>query len=172
MFSNDRQLTDRAVLEYPLGHPPERMALAAVTAPDPRVIVFARVGHDEAQIGVQHADGLAIAPLRQELVRHSPTGLEFGYGGSGPADTALNILSLILPPREAWRFHQRFKAQYVAAIPREGGTLHLSEVRGWIAEQYRVELADAARMADEREMRELLAEIETEERKATTEGRG
>jgi len=30
-------------------------------------------------------------PLTQ-VVRHSPMGMEWGYGGSGPADTALSIL--------------------------------------------------------------------------------
>jgi hypothetical protein len=28
---------------------------------------------------------------------HSPTGMEFGYGGSGPADFALNILAIFIP---------------------------------------------------------------------------
>jgi len=28
---------------------------------------------------------------------HSPTGVEIGYGGSGPADFALNVLAAVLP---------------------------------------------------------------------------
>jgi hypothetical protein len=32
-------------------------------------------------------------PLRQRIVYHSPTGFEWGYAGSGPADLALNILA-------------------------------------------------------------------------------
>lgn len=162
MFTPSKKLTDRAVLEYPLGHPPERMPLELVRATDPRVIFFARVdvaGGQGARITVEHPGTFAAAPLMQEYVRHSD-GLEFGYGGSGPADTALNILSLVVSPREAWRFHQEFKADHVATIPREGGRLELSTVRAWIASHYEVELADAARMADEQEQRDTLAEID------------
>jgi hypothetical protein len=35
--------------------------------------------------------GVAVRPLAH-VVRHSPDGLEWGYGGSGPADLALSIL--------------------------------------------------------------------------------
>ena len=39
------------------------------------------------------ADGTAVVEgIRQAWVWHSPTGFEWGYGGSGPADLALNIL--------------------------------------------------------------------------------
>lgn len=169
MFSESRQLTPRATLEYPLGHPPERMALQSVTAKDDRVLIFDRVGNETAQIRL--ADSLGdpvnrMRPLAQEYVLHSPTGLEFGYVGSGPADCALNVLSLVVSPREAWRLHQDFKGDVIARIPREGGTVFLCDVRAWIAARYAVELADGPAMADEQEMRELLADIEKEEREA------
>jgi hypothetical protein len=32
----------------------------------------------------------------QRIVQHSPTGFAWGYGGSGPADLALNILSIFV----------------------------------------------------------------------------
>jgi hypothetical protein len=34
------------------------------------------------------------------IKRHSPTGLAWGYGGSGPADFALNILSVFIGQKE------------------------------------------------------------------------
>jgi len=37
-------------------------------------------------------DGTPEVNIKQEIVCHSPTGFEWGYGGSGPADLALNIL--------------------------------------------------------------------------------
>ena len=40
---------------------------------------------------VEFANGVK-AQVRQ-VVWHSPTGLEYGYGGSGPADMALSILA-------------------------------------------------------------------------------
>lgn len=169
MFGESKSFTPRVTLEYPLGHPPERMALTAVQAKDERVILFDRVGNEEPRIMI--ADNLGEPTnrhrkLEQVYVLHSPTGLEFGYGGSGPADTALNILSLVVSPREAWRMHQDYKADVVARIPREGGTIMLADVRTWIADHYSRELADTAAIAEEQEMRELLAEIEAEETQA------
>lgn len=162
MFDS-KAMTPRAVIEYPLGHPPERMALEAVRAPDPRVIAFART-KDGPVITVHRGDG-GFAPLVQVYRLHSD-GMEFGYGGSGPSDCALNILSLVVSPREAWRMHQDFKTM-VARIPQdEGGTIALADVRAWIAARYETELADTAAIAEEKEMRELLADIEKEEREA------
>lgn len=36
-------------------------------------------------------DGKKLTPLLH-IVKHSPTGFEYGYGGSGPSDLALSIL--------------------------------------------------------------------------------
>lgn len=43
-------------------------------------------------------NGVAECSIPQRHKHHSPTGFEFGYGGSGPADLALNILALIIGP--------------------------------------------------------------------------
>ena len=40
--------------------------------------------------------GYATANVPHAIVRHSPTGFEWGYGGSGPAELALNILAAIV----------------------------------------------------------------------------
>lgn len=52
-------------------------------------------------------------------VKHSPTGLEFGYGGSGPADTALNILLMFTDRETAHNHYQEFKWLYVATGQRD-----------------------------------------------------
>lgn len=73
------------------------------------------------------------------LVRHSPTGLEWGYGGSGPADLALNILLKYGVAQEwAERWHQDFKWKFVAGVPREGGVIVGADIRAWIQEQAKV----------------------------------
>ncbi len=57
---------------------------------------------------------------------HSPTGFEWGYGGSGPAQLALAILGdhFGADARErAIRLHQSFKFRVVARLPREGWNL-------------------------------------------------
>lgn len=43
-------------------------------------------------------DGLKRFNVPRRHVHHSPTGMEWGYEGSGPADYALNILTAFLPP--------------------------------------------------------------------------
>ena len=48
--------------------------------------------------------------ISQEWVWHSPTGFEWGYGGSGPADLALNILLKATGDRDfSAQHHQAFK---------------------------------------------------------------
>ena len=41
-------------------------------------------------------DGSVVTNIPHLVVEHSPTGFEFGFGGSGPADLALNIVEVIL----------------------------------------------------------------------------
>jgi len=89
-------------------------------------------------------DGVARTNIAQKIISHSPTGFEWGYGGSGPADLALNVLQLLLPGTEvrvlnrascselAWNLHQLFKEEVIAEIPRGGGTVPLGEIKGWI----------------------------------------
>jgi hypothetical protein len=76
---------------------------------------------------------------RLDLWNHSPTGFEWGYGGSGPAQLALAILAnhLGVPPRakpegnakaaRAVRLHQRFKALMIANIPRDKKQWQITE---------------------------------------------
>ena len=89
------------------------------------------------------------------VTHHSPNGYEFGYGGSGPADLALNIVELVLRRmgyegptmkchqgeclEEAWRLHQAFKFDFVAGVERQGGIIPYDTVVAWVTE--RVEAA-------------------------------
>lgn len=83
---------------------------------------------------------------------HSPTGYEWGYLGSGPADTALDIVEATLhylghhgPRTRTWKqhtcfalagvLHQDFKEQFVARIPRNGGRIPFADVVAWIRER-------------------------------------
>lgn len=84
------------------------------------------------------------------LRHHSPTGFEWGYEGSGPADLALNILEVVLlmcgykgPKTDglfeggsclsiAFALHQNFKREFIAKIPQEGGTIDLMNIVRWI----------------------------------------
>jgi hypothetical protein len=62
-------------------------------------------------------DGRRLNP-RLDLWNHSPTGFEWGYGGSGPAQLALAILADHCGNDEqAFNFHHRFKWAVVAELP-------------------------------------------------------
>lgn len=62
------------------------------------------------------------------VVRHSPTGMNWGYGGSGAADFALNALLMFISLEKAENIYQSFKWQFVTKIPYEGGTIKGSEI--------------------------------------------
>lgn len=68
------------------------------------------------------------------IVRHSPTGMNWGYGGSGAADTALSILTDFLGDQDqAERFYQDFKWAFVANIKGEDDlVIHGVRIRYWI----------------------------------------
>jgi hypothetical protein len=66
------------------------------------------------------------------LVSHSPTGMEWGYAGSGPSDFALNILyRFTLDKQFSTKWHQEFKREFVAKLPEEGGV-----IPGWLVMQW------------------------------------
>lgn len=67
------------------------------------------------------------------VVRHSPTGISWGYGGSGPADLARLILLRFVGPGHADRLYQQFKHDVISAIPYEGGTIRAAFVRLWLS---------------------------------------
>lgn len=68
-----------------------------------------------------------------QWIHHSPDGFEWGYGGSGPADLALNILLMAgLDKNKSWRLHQDFKWKFIATMSHEGGILKKEEINKWI----------------------------------------
>jgi len=109
----------------------------------------------------------ALAAVRTNVPRsaiyHSPTGFEFGYGGSGPADLALCILAAIVPPgtdgaeavdcssgtvsQTAMALHQRFK-DHVSGWSGWGVEIPTVTVRKWI--HSRIDEAERAGAVHER----------------------
>lgn len=55
--------------------------------------------------------------------KHSPTGFEWGYGGSGPAETARAIVSDFLGREAQPDEYQPFKWAHIAGLPEAGGEL-------------------------------------------------
>jgi hypothetical protein len=81
------------------------------------------------------ADGVRV-PLRRSLAvwNHSPTGFEWGYGGSGPAQTALAILLDYTGGKRNFceRFHQWFKEFHTARVNKAGWVLSGGNVQKFI----------------------------------------
>ena len=80
--------------------------------------------------------GYATANVPHAIVRHSPTGFEWGYGGSGPAELALNILSAVIgrAAAEEQQIYQKFKWDVIAPMPVEGGTIKEEQIESWLAD--------------------------------------
>lgn len=56
--------------------------------------------------------------LRLDLANHSPTGFCWGYGGSGPAQTALAILAdYFQDDKKALKYYHEFKSKVIAYLP-------------------------------------------------------
>jgi hypothetical protein len=68
------------------------------------------------------------------ITRHSPDGFEWGYGGSGPADFALNILSVFIGQEAAEKkgLYQDFKWEFVTPLPETGGTMPRETILRWV----------------------------------------
>lgn len=69
------------------------------------------------------------------IVRHSPDGFQIGYGGSGPADTALSILTDCLGKEQANVLYQLFKWDFVA---RWGDEFSITEkeIKEWAKQKF------------------------------------
>lgn len=65
--------------------------------------------------------------------KHSPTGFEWGYMGSGPSQLALAILLEVTEEAAvSEQIYQDFKAEVIAKVPSDGGTISEGEVRLWL----------------------------------------
>jgi hypothetical protein len=81
------------------------------------------------------------------VVHHSPSGYEWGYAGSGPADLALNVCQWYLESIHykgekttcfdgncwslAWVLHQEFKRTFIAGAPHQGAVIPMTEIKAW-----------------------------------------
>lgn len=73
-----------------------------------------------------------LAP-RQDIRNHSPTGFEWGYGGSGPAQLALALVADCCGEEFAEpRIYQRVK-RIVARLPHDGWVLTEQQVRSAVS---------------------------------------
>ena len=92
-------------------------------------------------------------PLEPSLKirNHSPTGFEWGYGGSGPAQLALAILlDCTGCPEVALSYYLLFKAEEIAKAPLQGFQISAQEIVAWMdgVEPWRWAQSDLDRMRE------------------------
>ena len=86
------------------------------------------VGKRTKMGAVVTVDGEILDPCF-ELRNHSPTGFDWGYCGSGPAQLALAILAHHCESNdEALDLYQRFKWAVIAGLPRIGWSLNTRQI--------------------------------------------
>ena len=77
-----------------------------------------RWGSGDTEVYVREKGEERILELRLDLRSHSPTGFNWGYGGSGPAQLALALLVDASNDNDlALEYYQRFKDEVVAGWP-------------------------------------------------------
>ena len=111
--------------------------MRVAVAPSVEVDPGAEGGPWPTQAQVEVWEGEQVKPLdpapSQQLFNHSPTGLEWGYAGSGPSQLALAmLLDFCGDPEVALSHYQEFKAQFIVALPRDA-------VRAWEIDSNEIE---------------------------------
>ena len=97
-------------------------------------IIDDEAGTAELVVTVTGAHGTRPLHPRLDLRDHSPTGFEWGYGGSGPAQLTLAILADLLGDAAATRQYHDFKFAVVARLPYNRWELTAADVRRVLAE--------------------------------------
>ena len=115
-------------------HPPQRPAgpRGEIVYRGERV-VDENAGTADLVVTVSDAHGTRPLHPRLDLRDHSPTGFEWGYGGSGPAQLALALLADLLGDAAAERRYHDFKFAVVARLPYTSWKLMGSDVRRVLA---------------------------------------
>ena len=124
-------------------------AHAVVQAPTPGPVAAAplrlvvRPQHDAVRPGAdpddivlfRRIDGAACASV-DHVVRHSPTGIDWGRGSGAAAraDLALSIVTHLAGPESVGHPGCKDLAEALARVPRAGGVIRASDVRAFIVE--------------------------------------
>jgi hypothetical protein len=95
-----------------------------------KTYLFNRDAAGRALITVK--DGDMLYPLKHIIV-HSPTGMDFGYGGVGCNDAAISILTDLTGGMPVANTYRPFKSEFIATIdPDEGGSIPEDEIMDWL----------------------------------------
>lgn len=91
---------------------------------------YLMIRRDGEAVALVEGDG-PTRPL-PHVIHHSPAGVEWGYGGSGPADLARSILADAVGRDLAAQHYQDFKWEFVARLVYQGGVINISQIHEWL----------------------------------------
>lgn len=112
--------------------PRDHWAPATAAATDTRAYHGLRLDNGRCVVTCPDGALLELAPSLA-LIRHSRTGWEWGYLGSGPAQLALALLLDHLGnAHAAIHWHQAFKHDFVSTWRRDSWVLPVEDLRRWI----------------------------------------
>lgn len=101
------------------------------------------LGTRAPEVRVQVVTDGSCRALRTRDARHSPTGLEWGYAGSGPAELARQLLWDLTGEEPVPALYQAFKARFVEHFPRGAWIMSEDMIRAWLADVATDRLPDA-----------------------------
>ena len=70
--------------------------------------------------------------MRYDLLSASPSGFQWGYGGSGPAQLAVALLAHAYDEEFAAEHYQWFKRDVVSELHEDGWTLSKNEIEQFV----------------------------------------
>lgn len=111
----------------------ETQGLSRTNAPQRASTVYQGRRDTTAPVGEEVEVTVNGKPLdcRYDLLSASPSGFEFGYGGSGPAQLAIAMLAHAYSDEFACDHYQQFKREVVSELPEEGWTLTKHHLDAW-----------------------------------------
>jgi len=112
---------------------PETQGLSRQDAPQRDSTVYQGRRDPTAPVGEEAEVTVDGKPMdcRYDLLSASPSGLEYGYGGSGPAQLAIAILAHAYDDEFACEHYQRFKREVVSELPEGEWTLTRRDLDAW-----------------------------------------
>jgi len=90
--------------------------------------------HAKRTVTLETRHGPIPLPRRIRLHGDADEGWDWGWRGSAPLETALNILAAFVHGRAAWRLQWAFHEAVLYGLPLEGACLEADTIREWIRE--------------------------------------
>lgn len=89
----------------------------------------------ETIVSMETDKGWRPLPLHLDKRNHSPTGFEWGYGGSGPAQLALAICTELVGWERAQHVYMLFKDRVISQIYKDSWLMIGSDIVAWIKQR-------------------------------------